>query len=193
MCSEHCEDYNISFVSIDDIAAAQKATQYLISTGRRKIAMMNSSTQFKYARHREKGFRLALEEAQIIPNEDWILHLSTMSYGLAMANAMHILSQPDRPDAIFAASDVYAIGVIKAAHKLGLNVPDDLAVVGFDNIEISTMTEPSITTIKQPSRQIGFQSCELLVEQIVNPNADPRQITLETELIVRDSTPLNYN
>lgn len=193
MCSEHCEDSNISFVSIDDYAAAKNATKYLLAAGRKNIAMLNSSMQYKYARHRERGFRDALLEAGITPNEDWILHLSSMSYNLAMANAAHLLQQENRPDAIFTSADMYALGVLRAAHKLHLHVPNDLALIGFDNLEIATMAEPPITTVKQPCKQIGFQSAELLIEQIENPECEPKQIIMDTELIVRGSTPLTIS
>lgn len=77
---------------------------------------------------------------------------------------------------------------MNGARKLGLSVPEDVSVVGFDNIELSTMTEPQITTIEQPSYQLGFQSCELLVEKINKPFIEDKQIILGTELIVRGST-----
>ena len=191
MCSEYCEESDIPFVSIDDRAAAEQATEYLISTGRRKIALMNSSLQNKYARHREKGYRQALEKAGLVPNENWIVHLSSVTYNLAMSHALHILRQPDRPDAFFAAADVFAVGIMKAVRKAGLRIPQDVAVIGFDNIELSNMTDPPLSTVEQPSYQIGYQACELLVEKMENPNAKSRQIILDTELIIRGSTSFN--
>ena len=96
----------------------------------------------------------------------------------------------NRPDAIFACSDLLAVGAINAAKQLKLDVPHDVSVVGFDNIELTTMITPTITTIEQPCFQIGYQSCELLIEKITNPKAEVKQIILDTELIVRDSTVL---
>lgn len=188
MCSEYCEEYNVPFVSIDDVAAAKTAVNYLISSGCKKIGMINCSPKHKYARHREQGYREALEEAGITVNESWIAHISSINYSLALSNAMHILSLPDHPDAFFTASDVFAVSVMNGARKLGLSVPEDVSVVGFDNIELSTMTEPQITTIEQPSYQLGFQACELLVEKIDKPFLEDKQIILGTELIVRGST-----
>lgn len=191
MCSEYAEDYGVSYVSIDDVAASRKAVNYLISTGRKKIGFINGNMNFKYSRHREKGYMEALNAAALEVNPAWIAHLSAIDYQLGLSSAYHMLSLPNRPDAIFACSDLLAAGVINAARQLNLNVPHDVSVVGFDNIELTTMITPTITTIEQPCFQIGYQSCELLIEKINNPQTEIKQIMLDTELIVRDSTVLS--
>lgn len=191
MCSDYYDGYSQSFVGIDDISAAKSAVNYLISTGCHKIGLINSFHNNKYARHREKGFCEALTEAGLPINQDWIAHISSISYQSALSKATHILSLEDRPDAFFATSDVYAVGVINAAKKMGLVVPEDLSVIGFDNVEISIMTDPQITTIEQPSYQIGYQSCELLIDKIMYPETSDKHIILDTELIVRQSTKFN--
>lgn len=189
MCSEYAENFNsVSYVSIDDSASSRKAVEYLISTGCEKIGLVNTNLSFKYARHREKGYRQALEQAGLHYNPDWIVHLSTTDYKLAFSNIFHMLSLKSRPDAIFATSDVYGVAAINAAHALGFHVPDDISVIGFDNIDLSVMCIPELTTIEQPSFQIGYQSCELLVDKIANPLTPAKQILLGTELIVRSST-----
>ena len=185
MCSEHVEGNCTPFVSIDNRAAARKAVNYLISIGCRRIGLVNSNLSFHYAREREQGYLEALEASNLTVNPSWIAHISTVDYSLAISNALYILGQPNRPDAIFAVSDLYAISVIKAASKLGIRVPEDLSVIGFDNIDLATMATPAITTIDQPAFQIGFQSCELLMEKIENPAIEEKHILLETELVVR--------
>ena len=190
MCSEYAENYNVSYVSIDDVKASTQAVNYLISTGCKKIGLINCNMNFKYARHREKGYQLALTEANLPINPSWVLHMSTINYSLAYSNILHILSQPDHPDAFFACSDVYAFAVVNAAKKIGLRVPEDISVVGFDNVYLSTMSDPAITTIEQPSYQLGLQACELLFEKIQYPQAPNKQIIFGTELIVRGSTNL---
>jgi LacI family repressor for deo operon, udp, cdd, tsx, nupC, and nupG len=94
------------------------------------------------------------------------------------------------PDAFFCTSDIYAAAVIKSCGRLGLNVPRDIKVTGFDNIEIASMINPTITTVNQPRYQLGFSSCNLLIELINYPKGNIRNILLETELIVRKSTSL---
>lgn len=188
MCSEHCQQSNVSFVSIDDAKAAQNAVNYLISIGRKKIGFLNSTLNHNYAKHRERGYRDALTVSGIAINPDWIAHISDINFEMAVSIATSILSGTDRPDAFFCVSDVFAAAVIKAAKSLGLMVPKDIAIVGFDNIDLASMTVPPITTIKQPSFQIGQQSCELLINQIENPYVSTKHVVLNTELIVRDST-----
>jgi DNA-binding LacI/PurR family transcriptional regulator len=187
-CNEYCDINGISFVCIDEAMAARKATDYLISCGCKKIGMMNCSLQFQFAQHREFGYTEALEKAGLEQHAEWIAHISSINYSLAYSYAMNILNLQNRPDAVFAVSDVYAVAVIHAAKKLGIRVPQDLAVIGFDNIEVSSMVDPTITTIEQPGAQIGYQGCELLIEKIKNPATAKKRIILDTELIVREST-----
>lgn len=190
MCSEYAEDYGVSYVSINDIESAKKAVNYLISTECKKIAYLNCNLQFKYARHREKGYLQALADAGLESDPSWISHIPYINYQLALSNAKHILSLDNRPDSIFACSDVFAIAAIQAAKEVGLRVPDDISIIGFDNIDLSVMSDPQLTTISQPCYNIGFQACDLLIEKIQNTNLPDRQIVLDTELIVRGSTRL---
>lgn len=188
MCSEHPENPRMSYISINDVESAKKAVRYLISTGRKKIGMVNSTLKLKYARHREKGFREALKEAGLAVNEKWITHVPAIDYSLSYAHVQAILTSGDRPDAFFTSSDVFAASVINASHHLGLDVPHDISVIGFDNIDLAKITNPQITTISQPMYDMGFQSCLLLIEKIENPAKPDRKIILDTELIVRGST-----
>jgi DNA-binding LacI/PurR family transcriptional regulator len=187
-CNEYCEVNGISFVCIDEVAAARKATDYLISCGYKKIALLNSSLQFPFARQREEGYMEAIQKAGLEKNDSWIAHISSINYSLAFSSAMNILTLSSKPNAFFAVSDIYAVAVIRAAKRLGIRVPEDISVIGFDNIELSSMVDPAITTIEQPGEQIGYQGCELLIEKINNPQAPAKKIFLDTELIVREST-----
>lgn len=190
MCSEYAENCGVSYVSIDDKNSAKTAVNYLISTGCKKIGFINCSKKFRYARHREDGFKQALYDSGLEFNQNWMANVSSINYNLALSRATHILSLPDRPNGIFTSSDVFGLAVIKAAHNLGLRVPEDVSVVGFDNIDLSIISTPSLTTIEQPTYQLGYQSCELLLEKIKNPDTLDKQIILDTELIVRSSTKL---
>lgn len=190
MCCEYPEDYDISYVSINDIASTITAVNYLVLTGCKKIGLMNSSLKFKYARHREKGFFLALEEHGLKSDHSWSAHISSIDYNLAYSAALHILQLPEKPDAMFACSDVYGVAIVNAAKNLGLRVPDDLSVVAFDNTDTSLMSDPPLTTIDQPKQQLGYQSCELLIDKIKDPESCDKQIVLNTQLIIRGSTSL---
>lgn len=188
MCCEYPEDFPCSFVSIDDVSAGLRAVNYLLSTGRRKIGMVNCSLKYKYARHRRAGYLQALEQAGLSYNPEWYVSIPSVDYTLAYSAIMQALTADPVPDAIFACSDVFAAATINAAKSLGIRVPQDLAVIGVDNVEASRMTHPTITTIAQPGFQMGQQACSILVEKIANPALPQRHILLNTELIIREST-----
>lgn len=190
-CSEYIDGLDIPYVAIDDVEAMRKSTEYVLSIGARKIAFLNSSLKHNYARKRERGFRDAMEKNNIPIDENLIVHLSSVNYNLAYSNTLYLLSQENKPDAIVCVADTYAIGAINACRKKGVRVPEDCAIIGFDNLELATMAYPTLTTIDQPSYQLGYQSCELLVERILYPDTPTKKILLDTELIVRESTPIN--
>lgn len=192
-CSEYIEDANIPYVCIDDVEAMNKSTSYILSIGRKKIAFLNSSFNHNYAIRREIGFRQAMKENNVPINEDFIIHLSSVTYSLAYSNTLYLLEQEELPDAIICASDVFALGVLKACRKKGIRVPEDCAVIGFDNIDLATIADPALTTIEQPSYQLGYQSCELLVEKIKFPETANKKIVLDTQLIIRESTPITIH
>ncbi len=186
-CSEYTENSNVSYVSVDDFAASKAATQYIISKGKKNIALINGPNAYKYARNRQKGFIAALEEEGLKCNSNFVVQLPVFGYDAAFSIATQLLSMEERPDAIFAVSDVFAVAAIKAAKKLGLRVPEDIGVVGFDNTDISIISEPSMTTVKQPQFQMGFLAGEMLLEKINNTDVPPKQIMLDVEIIVRES------
>lgn len=187
-CCECIENSQIPFVTIDDVAAARKAVEHLLSLGKRRIAFLNGSLSYKYARGRLAGYRLALSKAGIPINEDLIIPVGEINYDMALSATYQLLNSPSHPDGFFTTSDVYAAAVIKAVRRSGLSIPDDVAVVGFDNIEISSMCIPSITTVNQPRYQMGLVCCDMLVEKINNGKIPLKNMYLETELIVREST-----
>lgn len=186
-CCEYNEHANVPYVSIDDFKAAESATQYLLSNGRSRIAMINGPGMFNYAVHRQEGFLYALKNAEITIPRQWILQLPEISYEMAYAAVSRLLKSEFRPDAFFAISDVFAAAAVKAVKKYGFRVPEDIMVVGFDNIELSTMTSPAITTVSQPRQQMGYTACEMLLEIIDNPLTEVKSIVLDTELIVRET------
>lgn len=188
MCCEYPEDFPCSFVSIDDITVGYRAVNYLISIGCKKIGIVNCSLKYKYARHRREGYLQALSKSGLTYNPEWYVSIPTIDYTLAYSAILQTLTADPVPDAVFACSDVYAAATINAAKSLGIRVPEDLSVIGVDNVEASRMTHPTITTIAQPGFQMGQQACSILVEKISNPELPQRHILLNTELIIREST-----
>lgn len=195
-CCEYNKNSNLPFVSIDDFTAARNATEYLISTGRNKVAFVNGPLQYKYARERKEGFLKAMSDADLFIPQNWILQIPEVNYNMAYSAVCQLLSSDQRPNAFFAVSDIFAAAIIRAAKRYSLHVPRDIMVVGFDNVDISIMMAPSITTVSQPKFQLGYTACELLLESITNPHTPPKSLLLATELIIRESTRTatgNYN
>ena len=189
MCCEYSERYETSYVSIDDISSAYKAVNYLISTGCRRIGLINCSTKYKYARHRKEGYLRALSDAGLEFHPEWNISIPYINYALAYSSILQVLSSGQTPDAFFACSDVFAAAAINAAWHCSIRVPEELSVIGFDNVETSRITTPPLTTISQPAFQLGQQSCAMLIEKIQNPAlAASRHLLLDTELIIRGST-----
>lgn len=188
MCSQYNDKAEVPCVVIDDYAASKNAVNYLISIGKKKIAMLNAQSSYSYARFRERGFVDALTEAGLPINPNFIAHVNDVDYHLAFSSIFNILSGPEKPDAVFCISDVFASAAIKAAEQLNLSVPRDVAVMGFDNISLSSMTVPTISTVNQPMYQLGWQSCNLLIDKLEDIPIITSRVVLSTDIVVRQST-----
>ena len=194
-CCEYNKEAPFAYVSINDVVASQNATEHLLSCGRNKIALINGPLSYKYAEERQQGFMKALKQAHITIPQNWIVQLPEINYEMAYSAVCRLLSAEVTPNAFFAISDIFAMAVIRAAKRYGFKVPRDIMVVGFDNIEFSTMTTPSITTVNQPKFQMGYSACEILLENISDSDIESKSILFDTELLVRESTSttLNFN
>ncbi|MDO4344240.1 MAG: LacI family DNA-binding transcriptional regulator [Eubacteriales bacterium] len=185
-CEYLSEDH--SYVSINDYKAAFSAMEHIYSQGRRKIAFINGPTTYKYSKERQRGYDSFIHQAGLSAYPGWCVSLAEINYDMAYASACQMLTSGNPPDAIFASSDLIAAAVIKAAQQYRLNVPEDLVVVGFDNIDISTISSPSITTVSQPRFQIGYTAGEILNEHMTSSVAHTQHILHNTELIIRQSS-----
>lgn len=189
-CCEYDETADVCYVGVDDFEASRSTMEYILSAQRRRVAFMNGPSRYKYARHRQKGYLSALQDHNIPVDKNLIIQLPEINYDMATSAAVQLLSSENRPDAFFTVSDIYASAVLRAAQRTGYRVPEDLMVVGFDNVEASAFSSPTITTVSQPKFQLGFTACEMLVEKIGAPDVPTRKVLLDTELIIRESTTL---
>ncbi len=186
-CCEYKEGARIPQVSIDNHAASMKVAKHLISLGHKRIGLISCRNSFLSTARREQGFRMALESAGLALGEQFAVY-GDYSFKSGHRAALNLLSLQDRPTAIFAISDIMAIGVLRAAREKGLKVPEDLAVAGFDNISFASMCEPMLTTVSQPKYDLGCTAMELLLRKLRGELKEPVDIVLENELVIREST-----
>ncbi len=186
-CCEYDEGMQVPHVGIDNFAAARDAVRYLLDRGHRRIAMIGYDQSFLFARQRRAGYEAALEQAGVAPDP----HLLRVAPGLGFddgADTMRSLCQlRERPTAVFAVSDTLAIGALRAARGAGLQVPRDLAVVGFDDIDFAAQTDPALTTVAQPMEALGRAAAAILVQRLTRPDEPAISQTLAHELRVRAS------
>jgi DNA-binding LacI/PurR family transcriptional regulator len=185
-CAEHDDNGQISCVGIDDDVAAQSVVHYLAGQGRQRIALINHDLRYRYARLRQQGYAYQLKEQQLA----WqaIAYASELSFSAGKAAMNQLLAGETRPDAVFAVSDTLAAGAMAAIQQAGLRIPQDIAVVGFDGSELADMVSPPLTTLAQPSREIGRRACELVLQKIIRPDSPPQCVIMQGELVVRASS-----
>ncbi|MFC5701262.1 LacI family DNA-binding transcriptional regulator [Cohnella faecalis] len=188
ICGEHVGNDHAPCVSIDNAKAAYKAVKHLIALGHRKIALVNSNIYT--AGLRQQGYLKALEEHGIEVNPRWIAH-ADLNFENAQQDVRELLMTEDRPTAVFAVSDTIAISVLKAAKDLDIKVPEELVVSGFDNIDFSSVMNPTLTTISQPMFEMGSHSAAMLFKRIADRSAAIKNVILDHDLIIREST-MNY-
>ncbi|MFN8459259.1 MAG: LacI family DNA-binding transcriptional regulator [Anaerolineae bacterium] len=172
----------------DDMSAAHVAVKHLIDLGHRRIAYISDYLDDPFgafSRNRYAGYKQAHAEAGLPVCPDY-LRQGDHSRANGRRMALELLNLPDRPTAIFAYSDEFALGVLDAAAELKLSVPRDLSVVGYDDIELAHFAQ--LTTIRQHLFDSGVQGVELLLDVIENPVTLPVQFQLPTELIIRETT-----
>ncbi len=166
---------------------AIEATNHLLDLGHRRIGLITGTPSVQSGRERIEGFRQALADRGVAADDELIVQ-GDFDEASGFACGLKLLQHAERPTAIFALNDAMALGVYEAAEKLGLSVPNDLSIIGFDDIPEAKYIRPQLTTVRQPQREIGRVATRLLVEIIDKPKPQLETITLETELIVRQST-----
>jgi len=183
-----CEDIDASKVVVDDFGGAYKAVEHLIASGRKNIAHLAGPKHLSISKCRLNGYLEALKNNKISFNEKFIVY-GGLNEEDGNIGFQKLFKLKTKPDAIFAVNDPVAIGAFEIIKKQGLKIPQDVALVGFSNNPVSSLIEPSLTTIGQPAYQVGKRAAELLIEQINNPNNYiSRKEILSTKLIIRNST-----
>ncbi len=179
------DDFSPTVVSTN-WQGAFEATRYLIELGHRRIGFVAGASHTSSALERLQGYRDALQRAGI-PFDHDLVREGYFARPPSYEAALHLLDLPDPPTAIFAANDVSAFGVIDAIHARGLRFPHDVSVIGFDDIPEAAAARPALTTVRQPLAEMGRTAVGMLLEYIAEPERPTRRITLDTELIIRES------
>jgi len=175
-------------VIVDDYTGAYNAVKHLITKGSKRIAFYSAPQHLEIGKNRLEGYKNALEDSGITYDPDLVYACDTFDEAIKISRS--VLKKQDRPDAIFAVNDLTAIGAMKVAKKLGLNIPEDMRIVGFENSRSSRICEPELTTVDQFGYELGKKATQLLINRIKSNDFSytPERHTLKTELIVRDSS-----
>ena len=178
--------YTLPTVDSDNLSGAVTATEHLIRLGHRRIGFLAGRPDLESARLREQGYRQALEAAGIAFDAN-LVRVGSYQPEAAREATRDLLASEPQPTAIFAANDASAIETLAVARDLGLTLPDDLSVVGFDNVPESALCEPPLTTVEQPIQRMGEEAVRLLLALIDDPTGPPAQVVLPTRLVERAS------
>lgn len=186
--NRHPREFTANYVGVDNDLGGYLATRHLIALGHRRIAFIRGESGASTSQEREAGFRRALQESGM-PVDERLLVFGDFRVGKSREVTMELLSGSERPTAVFAANDVMALAVIDVALRLGLRVPEDLAVVGFDDISIASISSVGLTTVRSNFRKMAEVAICLLLDLIQDPNhpghRNPIRKTLPVTLLVR--------
>lgn len=188
-CSEYDPNVSIPHVSIDNYKATIDVMEYLIELGHRKIAMVSSANAYYSTQQRLQAYKDALCSHHITCEEELVI-FADKDYSLKSGKerAKDLLREEPIPTAIFCISDTLALGAIIAANEMGFRVPEDITVIGFDDVEFTTLFHPNITTVAQPCFDLGKTSFQLLLGEMNKNQKLGNNIRLDYELVIRESS-----
>lgn len=184
---ERVQGVDLPWVGIDDRAAAACGVQHLLDLGHRRIGHVSGWDRCTVTGDRLAGYRAALQLAGIA-DDPALIETGEFIFARGEAAAAKLMALPEPPTALFCANDTSALGALRYVRSLGLKVPGDVSIVGFDDIHLSVQSDPPLTTLRQPRFDIGFAAMTLLIDLLAAAPDLTTQQTLPVELIVRDST-----
>jgi DNA-binding LacI/PurR family transcriptional regulator len=177
-------------VVVDNAGGSRQAVQHLIALGHRRIGLITGPLHKTPDQERRRGYVEAFNDAGLALWDDLLVPADSMRSGGYQA-ALRLIGRPDRPSALYVASNMMAIGALEAIRTLGIRVPEEISFVGFDDIEVAKLMSPPPTVVDRPMYEQGATAMRLLVDRIRRgANDAPRHIVMDTKLIVRESTAL---
>ncbi|WP_103353513.1 LacI family DNA-binding transcriptional regulator [Amycolatopsis sp. CA-128772] len=174
-----------SSVSVDDVAGGALAGRHLLETGHRRIAFVNGPAFLTQCRDREQGLRTAMAGS---PAELTVLEAIGLDVTSGRDAGARLLGMSPRPTAVFCANDLLALGVLQAMVGAGVRVPEEMAIVGYDDIEFAGAAAVPLTSVRQPARRLGRTAAELLLAETSDPKPERQAVVFTPELVVREST-----
>jgi LacI family transcriptional regulator len=186
LVSRRFPDLKTNYVVTDDVHGGQLAAEHLVTLGHRRIGMVNGPEHISSARERFQGYRETMERHHLVVNPSYIITGAvTMQDGYEAAR--ELLTHEPLPTALFTFSDFVAFGAMKAIREAGLQVPEDISVVGYDDNQFASCMETPLTTVRVPKEQLGMEAARVLKGQLED-DQPVRQVELVVELVVREST-----
>lgn len=179
---------NVSFVAADHVQGAKLLTQHFIEQGHERIAFISRPESFETDADRRVGYRQALAEANLPFDEQYLIETDSRVEKNAENAFVSLMALDVPPTAVLVFTDPMAVKILGVAQEMGLDVPGDVAIAGYDGLAISAVTTPPLTTIRQPIPEIGRAAAESLLSQIQDPSQTVPQRTLRVELVVRGSS-----
>ncbi len=177
-------DEQVSYVDVDNVGGARRAVEHLLRSGHQRIATISGPQRMIAGRDRLKGYQEALESHGVSLDDSLVMEGDFTEEG--GRTAMQSLL-PHNPDAVFVASDTMALGALKALHAAGVGVPEEIALVGFDDMPYAATAAPPLTTLRQPIQRIGYLALEALLDVLEDDLNRVRRVVVPTELVVRAS------
>jgi DNA-binding LacI/PurR family transcriptional regulator len=178
-------DDGISYVDADNIGGAKMAVQYLLKSGRGMVATIAGPPDMAPGADRLTGYRAAMSEVGLL--DPGLIVFGDFGRVSAEHGLNRLLDQRPGIDAVFAASDLMAAGVLGALRRSGRRVPEDVAVIGFEDSPLAQHTDPKLTTVRQPVEAMGARMASELLALLSRGGQEPAQVILATELVIRDS------
>jgi len=173
-------------VLVRNVAGARAAVAHLAGLGHRRIGVVSDSPDITSSAERIQGYRQALRAAGIAP-EPGLISIGGPTRDDGEAAALRLLDRPDRPTAVFTANNFMTVGALRAARSLALRIPEDVALVGFDDLDWTTLVQPPVTVVRQPVADLGRVAGERLLRRLEGDAGPPKRIRLDANLIVRGS------
>lgn len=173
-------------VTVDNVEGTRTGVAHLIALGHRDVALLGGPSRHSTAREREQGYRDAMRTAGL-PVRPELVYRGDFREGGGYEGIRLLMSLPRRPTAVFVANNLMTLGAFRALHEAGVRIPDEVAIVGFDDMPWATSLNPPLTAVSQPAEDIGSSAAELLLDRIARPDRPLRHLILETRLVVRAS------